>query len=105
MMKKPLAVVLVSGGMDSCVTAAIAREEYELAMLHANYGQRTERRELRAFKEIAGFFGVVGQLVIPLEHLSTIKGSSLTDPSIPVRDADLTNRVIPTSYVPFRNAN
>jgi len=105
MMKKPLAVVLVSGGMDSCVTAAIAREEYELAMLHANYGQRTERRELRAFKEIAEFFGVAGQLVIPLEHLSTIKGSSLTDPSIPVCDAELTNREIPTSYVPFRNAN
>ena len=53
-----LAVVLASGGMDSCVTAAIARRDHELAMMHCRYGQRTERRELRAFQEIADHFGV-----------------------------------------------
>lgn len=101
-----LAVCLVSGGMDSCVTAAIAREEMqELAFLHVSYGQRTERRERRAFEEIAEHYGVTKRLVVSLEHLARIGGSSLTDETIPVADADLTSREIPTSYVPFRNAH
>jgi 7-cyano-7-deazaguanine synthase len=102
----PLAVCLVSGGMDSCVTAAIAREENaELAFLHAAYGQRTEARERRAFEELADFYGVSRRLVVSLEHLARIGGSSLTDASIPVSDANLASREIPTSYVPFRNAH
>ncbi|MDT7780426.1 MAG: 7-cyano-7-deazaguanine synthase [Acidobacteriota bacterium] len=101
-----LAVCLVSGGMDSCVTAAIAREENdELAFLHVSYGQRTEARERRAFEELADFYGVRRRLVVSLEHLARIGGSSLTDPSIPVSEADLASRLIPTSYVPFRNAH
>jgi 7-cyano-7-deazaguanine synthase len=101
-----LAVCLVSGGMDSCVTAAIAREENEeLAFLHASYGQRTEARELRAFEELADFYGVTRRLVVPLEHLARVGGSSLTDSSIPVSEANLSSREIPTSYVPFRNAH
>src|SRR5882672_592308 len=78
-----LAVVLVSGGMDSCVTAAIAREENdELAFLHVSYGQRTEARERRAFSEIADFYGVERRLAVSIEHLARIGGSSLTDPEI-----------------------
>ena len=101
-----LAVCLVSGGMDSCVTAAIAREENrELAFLHVSYGQRTEARERRAFEEVADFYKVSRRLVVSLEHLARIGGSSLTDPSIPVAEADLASREIPTSYVPFRNAH
>jgi 7-cyano-7-deazaguanine synthase len=101
-----VAVCLVSGGMDSCVTAAIAREENaELAFLHASYGQRTERRERRAFEELAEFYGVAKRLVVPLEHLARIGGSSLTDTGIPVSEADLGSREIPSSYVPFRNAH
>ena len=101
-----LAVCLVSGGMDSCVTAAIARgENRELAFLHVSYGQRTEARERRAFEQLADFYGVRRRLVVPLEHLARIGGSSLTDPSIPVSEADLASREIPTSYVPFRNAH
>ncbi len=101
-----LAVCLVSGGMDSCVTAAFAREENDaLAFLHASYGQRTEARERRAFEELADFYGVSRRLVVSLEHLARIGGSSLTDPSIPVAEADLSSRSIPTSYVPFRNAH
>ena len=62
-----LAVCLVSGGMDSCVTAAIAREECaELAFLHISYGQRTEARERRAFHEIADYYGVSRGLVVSL---------------------------------------
>ena len=103
-MKK--AIVLVSGGMDSCVTAAIASKENErLAFLHVNYGQRTEARELQAFNDMKSFYNILEDLVIDMKHLNTIGGSSLTDMSIPVSDADLDNDDIPTSYVPFRNAN
>jgi 7-cyano-7-deazaguanine synthase len=103
---KEVAVVLVSGGMDSCVTAAIANSlGYELAFLHLNYGQRTEKRELKAFNDIADFYNVKKRFVISVEHLKLIGGSSLTDENIPVEKADLKRTGIPTSYVPFRNAN
>ncbi len=101
-----LAVCLVSGGMDSCVTAAIADEENEhLAFLHVSYGQRTEERERRAFQEIADFYQVHRRLSISIEHLSRIGGSSLTDLNFPVAPANLGSQTIPTSYVPFRNAH
>ena len=103
--KPDLAVVLLSGGMDSCVTAAIAHQNYELAFLHLNYGQRTEQRELRAFHDIADFYNAGRRLVVNVEHLKQIGGSSLTDESIKVQQADLHRAEIPTSYVPFRNAH
>lgn len=102
---KKLAVVAVSGGMDSCVTTGIASKDYELALAHFNYGQRTEKRELKAFNEIADYYSVQKRLVIDYTHLSKIGGSSLTDKSMPVSYADLSNKEIPSSYVPFRNAN
>jgi 7-cyano-7-deazaguanine synthase len=104
-MKKDVAVVLVSGGMDSCVTAALAAQKNELAFLHLNYGQRTEQRELRAFRDIADFYRVQGRLVVDVSHFAKIGGSSLTDRHMPVRKADLRYAGIPDSYVPFRNAN
>jgi len=92
--------------MDSCVTAAIAaRESDELAFLHISYGQRTEARERKAFNDIAAHYGVEKRLDISIEHLAKIGGSSLTDASIAVSEADLSSQEIPTSYVPFRNAN
>ncbi|SRR6266496_194916 len=101
-----LAVCLVSGGMDSCVTAAIARQENdELAFLHVSYGQLTEARERRAFTDLADYFGVRQRLAVSVEYLTKIGGSSLTDPKIPVSEADLVSREIPTSYVPFRNSH
>lgn len=101
-----LAVCLVSGGMDSCVTAAIAKQEAdELALLHVSYGQRTEARERRAFEEIADHFQVERRLVVSLEHLTQIGGSSLTDDAIAVAAANSSGPGIPTSYVPFRNAH
>lgn len=104
-MKPEKAVVLVSGGMDSCVTAALARESFELAFLHLNYGQRTEKRELAAFHAIADYYEVQERMVVDVGHFSRIGGSSLTDPQIEVSQANLENKEIPTSYVPFRNAN
>lgn len=101
-----LAICLVSGGMDSCVTAAIAQKENdELAFLHVSYGQLTEKRERQAFEAIADHFNVDLRLVISLEHLAKIGGSSLTDFSIPVSSPNLAALAIPSSYVPFRNAH
>ena len=101
-----LAVCLVSGGMDSCVTAAIAeRENTESAFLHISYGQRTEARERLAFNDIADHYRVSKRMDVSIEHLARIGGSSLTDSAINVSEADLGSREIPTSYVPFRNAN
>ena len=92
--------------MDSCVTAAIAHAANdELAFLHVSYGQRTEARERKAFHEIADHYGVEKRLDISIEHLAKIGGSSLTDKRIRVTEADLESKEIPTSYVPFRNAN
>jgi len=104
-MNREKAVVLVSGGMDSCVTAAIAAEQYEQAFLHLNYGQRTEKRELQAFHDIADFYGVAERLVVVVQFLKDIGGSSLTDQRIEVSKANLESKEIPSSYVPFRNGN
>ena len=101
-----LAICLVSGGMDSCVTAAIARAENdELGFLHISYGQRTEAREQRAFLDLADHFGVRKRLVASIEYLKLIGGSSLTDERIQVAEANLAAREVPTSYVPFRNSH
>jgi 7-cyano-7-deazaguanine synthase len=105
--RRPLAVVLASGGMDSCVTIAIAAERYELALLHVNYGQRTEARELSAFVEIAEFYRVAEnrRLIVSLAYLARIGGSSLTDRTLLVPDAGEAGPGIPNTYVPFRNGN
>ena len=100
------AVVLVSGGMDSCVSAAIANaENSEVALLHISYGQRTEAVERKAFNDIADHYGIEQKLDVSIEYLAKIGGSSLTDTSMQVTEADLESTEIPTSYVPFRNAN
>ncbi|HXY25963.1 MAG TPA: 7-cyano-7-deazaguanine synthase QueC [Candidatus Acidoferrum sp.] len=107
------AVVLLSGGMDSCVTAAIALEKHgneNLALLHASYGQRTEKRERRAFEEIADWLEVRKRLVVQLDHFRAIGGSALTDMSIAVPQNELGapgphGSAIPVTYVPFRNAH
>jgi 7-cyano-7-deazaguanine synthase len=102
---KPLAVICVSGGMDSAVVAALAAESHRLAFLHANYGQRTEARELRAFQQLADHYGVRLRLVVDFSALRQMGGSSLTEDAIPVREGAPVAGVIPTSYVPFRNAH
>jgi 7-cyano-7-deazaguanine synthase len=107
------AVVLLSGGMDSCVCAAIAIQAHgseHVALLHAGYGQRTQKRERQAFKSIADFYHVHQRLIVQLDHFRAIGGSALTDESIAVpehqqiSDRPGTNE-IPVTYVPFRNAH
>ncbi|MGH9816310.1 MAG: 7-cyano-7-deazaguanine synthase QueC [Candidatus Acidiferrales bacterium] len=122
------AVVLLSGGMDSCVSAAIARTTHDVALLHASYGQRTEQRERQSFEAIADYWGVHQRLLVRLDHLGLIGGSALTDHRIAVPEdgagiagvppASHSNRritaaqgrqdaggTIPITYVPFRNAH
>ena len=90
MPESSLAVCLVSGGMDSCVTAAIANEENDaLAFLHVSYGQRTEARERQAFEELAHYYRVAKRLDVSIEHLKLVGGSSLTDEDSPVSEAKL----------------
>lgn len=106
-MGKELAIVLVSGGMDSCVVAAIANREYDMAFLHVNYGQLTEKRELSAFKEIANYYGVGKnrQLITDIGYLLKIGGSSLTDQNIEIDNGDLNGSRVANTYVPFRNTH
>jgi 7-cyano-7-deazaguanine synthase len=100
-----LAVVCVSGGMDSAVTAAIAARDHRLAFLHADYGQRTEAKERDCFRRLADHFGAERRLVVDFPALRAVGGSSLTDPEMPVREGAPEAGTIPTSYVPFRNAH
>ncbi|WP_222919605.1 7-cyano-7-deazaguanine synthase QueC [Natrinema sp. SYSU A 869] len=100
------AVVLLSGGMDSATAAAEAREQgYEIYALHTTYGQRTADRELECACRLAEEFDAADFLQIETGHLSAIGDSSLTDEEMDVADADMESDEIPTSYVPFRNAN
>ncbi len=103
-----LAVVLVSGGMDSLVCAAIAASQHEhLAFLHLNYGQRTEKKELECFHAIADFYNVPKNMrkIIDVSFLKQIGGSSLTDDKIDVKKYKGNSPEIPDSYVPFRNTH
>ena len=105
------AVVLLSGGMDSCVCAALARERHgagNVSLAHVSYGQRTEKRERRAFEEIAEFYGVRERLAVRLDHFRVIGGSALTDRNIAVPEQALGaagESAIPVTYVPFRNTH
>jgi 7-cyano-7-deazaguanine synthase len=99
-------IVLVSGGLDSCVTAAVAHQQgYEMAFLHVNYGQRTESRELKAFKDIANHYKVAQQLIADIRYLQAIGGSSLVDRNMPIEKQHLPSKTIPSTYVPFRNTH
>ena len=117
------AIVLLSGGMDSCVTTAHAiKDGHTVYALHVNYGQRTQDRELKAFHDICDHYTIEPRLVVDISHLAAIGGSSLTDKTMQMRDADsgtihragssehghdtsCPDKEIPNTYVPFRNAN
>ncbi len=104
--EKGLAIVVLSGGLDSCVTTAIANAEYTTALLHVRYSQRTQAREYRSFYDIATFYKVPKAriLVTDLDCLKKIGGSSLTDSSLSPKDSKANDK-IPITYVPFRNTH
>ena len=95
---KEIAIILLSGGMDSLVTCAIAHEQHEtLALLHLNYGQNTESKELQCFHNIADFYNVPHNMrqVIDISFFRQIGGSSLTDNSIAVKNHSSESTEIP----------
>src|SRR5208283_195241 len=99
------AVVLLSGGMDSCVCAALAARDHRAAAVHVGYGQRTELRERRAFDAICDRLGIRDRLAVRNEALRAIGGSALTDDNIAVPESQSLGAGIPVTYVPFRNAH
>ncbi len=99
------AIVLLSGGMDSCVCAALAARDFNSAALHVSYGQRTEDRERKAFLQICDRLGIRERLVVRNEALRAIGGSALTDTNIAVPESHAIGQEIPVTYVPFRNAH
>jgi len=102
---KSRAVVLLSGGMDSCVCAALAVRDYEAAAVHVSYGQRTEERERQSFLAICQRLKIQDRLMVRNEALRQIGGSALTDQSIEVPESESVGQSIPVTYVPFRNAH
>ena len=106
---RPRAVLCLSGGMDSCVCAALAARDHDLYAVHVSYGQRTEARELQAARAIAEAVGVQDLLHLTTDLFRRIGGSALTDASIAVPDAPAEESSIgehvPVTYVPFRNAH
>ena len=103
-MKK--AIVLLSGGMDSAVVAAVALNDgYDVSALHLNYGQRTQSRELQAFYDLCEYYSIQEKLIVDIEYLNQIGGTSLIDKSIPIPKNAVENTQIPNTYVPFRNGN
>jgi 7-cyano-7-deazaguanine synthase len=108
MMEKDRAIVLASGGLDSAVCLAEAVREFTVALLHINYGQRTEARELQAFHDLADHYGVAAadRLVVDISYLKAIGGSSLVDESMEVETGmPAEGQQVPSTYVPFRNAH
>jgi len=112
--RKSRAIVLLSGGMDSCVCAALAARDYAPAALHVSYGQRTERREQQSFRAICQRLNIQEKLLVRNEALRVVGGSALTDENIAVpaspaigsdHDAVSHGHDIPVTYVPFRNAH
>jgi 7-cyano-7-deazaguanine synthase len=103
--KQSRAVVLLSGGMDSCVCAALAARDHDAAAVHISYGQRTEERERRSFLGICERMNIQHKLIVRNEALRAIGGSALTDDAIAVPAAEAIGHSIPVTYVPFRNAH
>jgi 7-cyano-7-deazaguanine synthase len=103
--KRSRAVVLLSGGMDSCVCAALAARDHETAAVHVSYGQRTEERERQSFLAICQRLKIHDKLMVRNDALRAIGGSALTDDAIDVPVADEIGHTVPVTYVPFRNAH
>ncbi len=102
---RPRAVVLLSGGMDSCVCTALAKRDYDTAAVHVLYGQRTEERERQSFLAICRRLGIHDQLIVRNEALAAIGHSALTDEKIAVPSSGEAGQGVPVTYVPFRNAH
>ena len=101
-MKKMKAIVLLSGGLDSTVCMAVARDQgFEPLPICFNYQQR-HAREVECARKVAEFYNVSRHLVIDT-NMAAIGGSALTDAAVGVPSGDVTRQDIPVTYVPARN--
>ncbi|WP_417326170.1 7-cyano-7-deazaguanine synthase QueC [Halarcobacter sp.] len=97
------AVCILSGGMDSTLASYIAKNDgYEIIAVHFNYGQRTEKRELQAFRDICEDLQIKEKYEIDIPFFTQIGASALTDNTIDV-PTDGVEDGVPVTYVPFRN--
>jgi 7-cyano-7-deazaguanine synthase len=100
------AIVVLSGGLDSAVTLAFAKDAgFQLSALHLNYGQRTEMKELNSFNALCDYFKIGEQFIANIDYLKKLGGCSLTDESIPIEKDGVDVSRIPSTYVPFRNTH
>lgn len=100
---KKIAVCIISGGMDSALSAYMAKDDgYDIVALHFNYGQRTWNKELDSFRKIIKDLDVIESYEIDLPFFEQIGASALTDNSLDVPTSGLEDGV-PITYVPFRN--
>ena len=108
---RPKAIICLSGGMDSCVCAALAARDFDVYALHFSYGQRTESKELWAAREVSRVVGAKEWMHLKMDLFRKIGGSALTDELIPVpvvfteEEQEEIGAEIPVTYVPFRNAH
>ena len=97
------AICILSGGMDSTLASYLAKKDgYEIIAVHFNYGQRTQNRELKAFRDICADLGILEKYEIDIPFFTQIGASALTDMSIDVPTGGI-EAGVPITYVPFRN--
>ena len=97
------AICILSGGMDSTLASYMAKNDgYEIIAVHFNYGQRTQDRELKAFRDICNNLGILEKYEIDIPFFTQIGASALTDKTIDVPTGGI-EAGVPITYVPFRN--
>ena len=97
-------VILLSGGINSCLAAMLAKQDSDIAALHMTYGQRSANRDRDCFESICQHLDIKQRLMVTMSQISSIGGSGLLDKRIQLEDALAIGDEIPKSYVPFRNA-
>jgi len=99
-MSEKKAVVLHSGGVNSAVITAIARENYDVCLLHVRYGQRAQSREAELFVEQAKHFGILQTLRIDMPHFAAIGGNARVSRKLPIEAAMAIGDGPSNCYVP-----
>ena len=101
--KSKKAICILSGGMDSTLATYMAKNDgYEIIAVHFNYGQRTEQKELDAFRKICNELNIIKKYEIDIPFFTQIGTSALTDNTIDIPINGIQEGV-PVTYVPFRN--
>jgi len=97
------AVCIISGGMDSALSATIAKNDgYEIIALHFNYAQKTEKKELECFELISNDLDVENKYIIDLDFFKQIGATALIDENLDI-PTDGIKPGVPITYVPYRN--